>query len=1182
MMDKARLLRVGLAATFVLFCVSAAGAEYSWQKPHATVLPTGDLEWAPQPFVFEAGETVRYVDFEGGDDSASGASQDAAWKHHPWDPEARGNAAKASGPITYVFRRGVAYRGALRPDESGEPGNPIRLTSDPAWGEGEAAIYGSELVTGWTRGADLPEIPEGESVWYADLDFAPRCVWMVDDEGDITRIKLARTPNWQVSDPYEILSEWWEWENPRWWTDEHTTTVDGKKMHLGIDTEHLTREADYYEGGLVWSEFGIMMGSPFASEIQAYDPEQKAVAFQGIWYGDTGEIITGCRYYLEDKPHYLDEPGEFWFDKEGVGGRLYVRLPGDVDPNSVAVEAGKRLNIIDSDGVSHLSISGLTFRFTNVYWDLAARGFVDPDVDCAVIRIIGSGRDIEISNCTFEHVQQPVRIKVGSDTGHIEDARITDNRISHTDHGAISLSDSSRWGKKEPPIGTLGKVAVLRNKLDHIGFRPIRSEHGTAIGVGRAKAAELAGNIVERCAAQGINVTGGKGSGARWDAPFTRFVIHHNKVVDTLLRSNDWGGIETWQGGPFYVYSNISGNPGGYMNWRYNPEKPGSARFGHAYYMDGCFKNYQFNNLAWGRNNDPASKYCNTSAFQEIISFQNTVFNNSIHRFFKGSRRQAPQAGRDKFLGNIWQDISGWVFWHAKPTEAEADPNVYQISEKEGEYAYETNAYARNVFHGVTGKLGVFESTGVPRPELEQMRGALEARDAMAAGVGVIAEQPPLPGAAEHDFRPAPGSAAIDRGVRVFVPWSLYAMVGEWNFTRNNADPTTVIDEHWYMTPYFVGREEYYTRPTYPFRAVNVEADDYVSGPLEDWTDGALRLNGEDQYLVLEDAELDEPFRLEAEVKQTEGGWATVKAPAAAVPGEPFDLSVTLAKPVAGQQVAVHLHWFKGNAFGGFNAWGGLPKDAGSVGPHTFTFTPEDKPGLERFSALVFLSPSGEFGDRTREARVEIARAEPGADVSTRTVTLGGEEDESTQWVSIMGEDLKSAEVYRSNFLIEVYFRTEPGAEGTLARKMGDAGYALSVGEGGAATFTVKHAKGRAQLDGDAPVNDGDWHHLIAEADREAGTLTLYVDGQREVSGDGVGPVPLANDADLYAAGTPEGDNLACTLEFLRIAHGTLADARTSIEELYAWQFDGPQFRDFAGNKPAGAGRDAGALELTR
>ena len=52
-------------------------------------------------------------------------------------------------------------------------------------------------------------------------------------------------------------------------------------------------------------------------------------------------------------------------------------------------------------------------------------------------------------------------------------------------------------------------------------------------------------------------------------------------------------------------------------------------------------------------------------------------------------------------------------------------------------------------------------------------------------------------------------------------------------------------------------------------------------------------------------------------------------------------------------------------------------------------------------------------------------------------------------------------------------------------------------------------------------------------------------------------------------------------LDFLRIALGTLADSKTTIEELYAWQFDGPFLRDFTGRKPTGP-RAAGAIDAVK
>jgi hypothetical protein len=73
--------------------------------------------------------------------------------------------------------------------------------------------------------------------------------------------------------------------------------------------------------------------------------------------------------------------------------------------------------------------------------------------------------------------------------------------------------------------------------------------------------------------------------------------------------------------------------------------------------------------------------------------------------------------------------------------------------------------------------------------------------------------------------------------------------------------------------------------------------------------------------------------------------------------------------------------------------------------------------------------------------------------------------------------------------------------------------------------------------------------------------------------------VSRANEGDLPGGGTPAGRYLDGALDFLRIAQGTLADADTTIEELYAWEFDGPQFSDFTGHKPTGT-RNAGAIEF--
>ena len=175
------------------------------------------------------------------------------------------------------------------------------------------------------------------------------------------------------------------------------------------------------------------------------------------------------------------------------------------------------------------------------------------------------------------------------------------------------------------------------------------------------------------------------------------------------------------------------------------------------------------------------------------------------------------------------------------------------------------------------------------------------------------------------------------------------------------------------------------------------------------------------------------------------------------------------------------------------------------------------------------------------------------------------------------GGDLKTAEIHASNFLIEVYFRAS--SDGLIAGKRGRAGYGLVLRDGKAVFEVAGEGGANAELVSLKRLSDGTWHHLVAEADREARTLALYVDGKLDATGPGLGAVSLANESDLFVGGSPAGDHLSGALEFLRIAHGTLADAFTTIEELYAWQFDGPALRDMRGAAPKGRGRDAGALE---
>ena len=145
---------------------------------------------------------------------------------------------------------------------------------------------------------------------------------------------------------------------------------------------------------------------------------------------------------------------------------------------------------------------------------------------------------------------------------------------------------------------------------------------------------------------------------------------------------------------------------------------------------------------------------------------------------------------------------------------------------------------------------------------------------------------------------------------------------------------------------------------------------------------------------------------------------------------------------------------------------------------------------------------------------------------------------------------------------------------------MGEAGYSLRVNKTGGVTLAAQSGERKTSLASQSTVNDGRWHHVIAEADRQSGTFTIYIDGKQDASGPGLSAdVSLANDADLYVGGTPQGLHLDGAIEFMRIARGTLADAQTTIGELYAWEFNGPFLYDFTGRERPSDGGAAGAID---
>ena len=196
--------------TALLLLTLTPASAYKWHEDVKS--PQADADSVRQ---FEPDPDARYIDFEHGDDSNAG-TREAPWKHHPWDANASAKAASATGIHTFIFRKGVTYRGLLASTESGSPGNPVVLTVDPKWGNGAAVLAGSASYQGGWKPCDtkiektLPEASR-KKAWCREVKVAdePRLIWEEHDSVT-TRIPVARSPNWKIVDRDDPRSQWYE------------------------------------------------------------------------------------------------------------------------------------------------------------------------------------------------------------------------------------------------------------------------------------------------------------------------------------------------------------------------------------------------------------------------------------------------------------------------------------------------------------------------------------------------------------------------------------------------------------------------------------------------------------------------------------------------------------------------------------------------------------------------------------------------------------------------------------------------------------------------------------------------------------------------------------------------------------------------------------------------------------
>ncbi len=949
-------------------------------------------------------------------------------------------------------------------------------------GSGFPVIAGSIPITEEWRRAGAGDVPERmdvsqQTVWYVDMEAPPYpggngkmevVLFEVRPDGEINNLYLASDVGWELQSTDFALHHWNTWDEYR-----RMGTGKGKKYK---DEALAGKPRDYYDGGTIWSQYAWVIANPTPDPIKPgdYDPR----GFMEYKKGSE-PVNPGTRYLIEDLPQFLDQPGEYYYDEEMQ--RLFVRLHDERDPNNSRIELSTALDVLHINNQSHIEISALAFRFNGrrkgPFWE-----------DSHVIEATGNIESFIVKNCFFEFMANDA-IAVKTPPNHrMGLVRIADCSFNWINGGtAININGYTASNKMEPTdrMLQLDRAEVLRNRATNMGlYRHDDSKWSNVQAINSSFSTELlmAGNIVDTTWGSGLVSQGGMIGKDMFgaDFPLIRYLIFQNKTENNALAVNDYGGMSLWQHGSIYAFNNIVGNsvgfwPGGFFN-------SGDGGLSYPIYLDGGFKIFVFNNITWAHPYGSTLYGSDKPAFFNVFGFMNPFVNNTVYG--NGQGLGGTSGNRNDYLGNLFADVNKTfisVNHGGNPSLIGGDDDA-----SSGIDGAATLAYGHNLFQG-KAKAGVVasikqgaqkdvEADTIPalRKQMQEypMRYAqLGEKDTTFPLTSGIPEGNPKPSAGDMDLRPAAGSAAIDAGVKYFVPWALYGTVGEWYFNANHADPSLVLDYHYYPSEAHFNRSMYHLVPAYELKLNQATLEDYTESESENWNLGALTFDGS-RYGRVDGAGMKKDIRLTPDVLNPKA--IKDRTPAA----------------------------------------------------------PWRKDGKD----LVFPA-----------------------------------------------EHRNTLDIDTSNLLVEAILRTSAGGQPIAGKHDGGSGYRLYIDREGKAVFQVSAKGSHSMVVSSDSVSDGTWKHVIGEIDRTSGAMRIYVDGRlsSEAKVELRAGASLSNSSD-FLVGTDSSKQffLNGALDFLRVSTGTLADAKTSIDELYAWQFDdGPILRDFAGREPTGGRRDIGALE---
>jgi hypothetical protein len=503
-------------------------------------------------------------------------------------------AASTAGQGTTIHILPGIYREAIRPTQSGSVAQPIVYRAEG--GLNTVIVRGSESsksLTWQQLDTNLIGLPIGvdpSQIYYTDLsgwnlDGPPRFVVELDDQGNpLTRLPLAREPDWNVVTEWKYTEYWWaadggsrpETCNPLAFPYPQTqcdlasrsstqlTDLTNDTYPSGVEAGSLATLGDLTGATLVAVDT-VEGHYVYRRTIIAHDKAAGKITVDRACEFDADPanpgLGWGSKYYVEGKPSLLDSPGEWWYDT--INKRLYLWPVTPINPASQNLEISHFGNGFDLHNRSYITLEGLNIE----YFNENAINQVDWTTDRSY------GNTLRNLNLRYANIGVDINQSVSvneSPSNVINGFTLEDSEVAYMDTLGVGLSQN--WeGGSNPDLFTHSGVIntnIRNNDFHDLGFR---SDNDTARGLGFEYADRLRfeGNHVHNIAHNGVQfslsvIQSSKTSGFTPSEIKTGdILVKDNIFEEACLLGTDCGELKIWGSSPnSHVFRNflITGN----------------------------------------------------------------------------------------------------------------------------------------------------------------------------------------------------------------------------------------------------------------------------------------------------------------------------------------------------------------------------------------------------------------------------------------------------------------------------------------------------------------------------------------------------------------------------------------------------------------------------------------------